>query len=62
MTNANNEPQTTVAIPGDRQEKTGYQPERPENVVDVPPENLTPPSGESPIANSPPSSGDESSE
>ena len=29
---------------------TGYQPVRPDNVVDVPPEKLPRPSGESPIA------------
>jgi len=63
MAKAKNERQRIVAIPDDGQEgKAGYQPVRPENVVDVPPEDLPSTSGESPIANPPASSGGESND
>ncbi len=37
-------------------EKYVYRPERPADVVDVPPENLPPPSAESSLSDSPPAS------
>ena len=55
------QPTTIPTIPNG-QEKTGYQPVRPVDVVDVPPEDLTPPSGDSPIAGPQASNGNESSD
>ena len=61
MAYSENQPPIIPTIPN-YQKRAGYQPVRPVDVVDVPPEDLPPPSGDSPIAGPQASNGNESSD